>query len=133
MNHAQHRDAADGGALIDALNAAAIAAGAVILDVRRRGHTVETKYDASPVTEADRAAEALIMDRLAVATPDIPVVAEEAVYGGMTPETDERFYLVDPLDGTREFVRGGDDFTVNIGLVEDGVPMLGVIFVPATG
>jgi 3'(2'), 5'-bisphosphate nucleotidase len=118
---------------LDALNVAAIDAGRVILEIRAAGHTVETKYDSSPVTEADRAAEALIMERLATIAPDIPVVAEESVYSGNIPDIDGDFFLVDPLDGTREFARGGADFTVNIGLIRNGLPDIGVIFVPITG
>jgi len=118
---------------LDALIGAAIDAGAVILEIRARGHTVETKADSSPVTEADRAAEALIAERIAVSVPAIPMVGEEATYDGDLPDVGERFFLVDPLDGTREFTRGGDDFTVNIGLIVGGEPVAGVIFVPATG
>jgi 3'(2'),5'-bisphosphate nucleotidase len=119
--------------LIDALAAAAIAAGEAILAVRRAGVTVEKKADASPVTEADRAAERLIAAGLAEVAPDIPMVGEESAYDGSIPEIGRTFFLVDPLDGTREFVKGGSDFTVNIGLVRDGVPAVGVIFVPVTG
>jgi 3'(2'), 5'-bisphosphate nucleotidase len=118
---------------LDALKQAAIDAGRVILEIRAAGHTVETKYDSSPVTEADRAAEALIMERLAVIAPGIPVVAEESVYNGQIPDIGGDFFLVDPLDGTREFTRGGADFTVNIGLIRDGRPDIGVIYVPITG
>ncbi len=85
--------------LTTTLNAAAIAAGAVILDVRARGYTVEKKYDSSPVTEADQAAEALILDRLREAAPGVPVIAEESVYSGRVPEIGDEFFLVDPLDG----------------------------------
>lgn len=119
--------------LIDALAAIAIEAGEAILAVRRGGVTVEKKADASPVTDADRAAERVIAEGLAVAAPGIAMIGEEATYEGRIPETGRAFFLVDPLDGTREFVKGGDDFTVNIGLVRDGVPALGVIFVPVTG
>jgi 3'(2'), 5'-bisphosphate nucleotidase len=119
--------------LVDALVAASIAAGDVILEVRRGGLSVEKKTDSSPVTEADRAAERLIAARLAEVAPSTPMIAEEAVYEGRIPEIDREFFLVDPLDGTREFVKGGNDFTVNIGLVRNGVPTVGVIFVPATG
>jgi 3'(2'),5'-bisphosphate nucleotidase len=119
--------------LLAALVPIAIEAGAVILAVRRAGVAVEKKADASPVTEADRAAERVIGEGLAKVTPDIPMIGEEAAYEGRIPEIGRQFFLVDPLDGTREFVKGGNDFTVNIGLVRDGVPVLGVIFVPATG
>jgi 3'(2'), 5'-bisphosphate nucleotidase len=120
-------------ALIDPIVAAALEAGALILEVRRRGHTVERKSDFSPVTEADRAAEAAILKSLALVAPTVPVIAEEAVSAGRIPDVDDEFFLVDPLDGTKEFVRGGNDFTVNIGLVRDHAPVLGVIYTPATG
>lgn len=123
----------DNSALIPPLVDVAIRAGAVILDIRRKGVSAEKKADKSPVTEADRAAEALITKVLNRVAPDAPVIAEEAVYDGRIPAVGSAFFLVDPLDGTREFVRGGDDFTVNIGLIRNGVPAVGVIFVPATG
>lgn len=119
--------------LADALLPTVIEAGALILDVRRRGHAVERKSDSSPVTEADRAAEEVILKALASIAPDIPVIAEEAVDGGRIPEVGTEFFLVDPLDGTKEFVKGGDDFTVNIGLIRDRVPVLGIVYAPATG
>ena len=119
--------------LAEAMVAAAIEAGRTILEARERGVGVERKADASPVTEADRAAEQVIVDRLAEAAPGIPVIAEEAVAAGRIPEVGGRFFLVDPLDGTREFVRGGNDFTVNIGLVRDRAPAVGVIYLPASG
>jgi 3'(2'),5'-bisphosphate nucleotidase len=119
--------------LIDALVAVSIQAGEAILAVRRGGLSVEKKADKSPVTEADRAAERLIAERLAEVAPAAPMIGEEAAYEGRIPEIGRQFFLVDPLDGTREFVKGGNDFTVNIGLIRDGVPVLGVIYVPATG
>ncbi len=119
--------------LLDALVAAALEAGAAILKVRAAGVSVESKADKSPVTEADRAAEAIIEARLSAIVPGVPVVGEEAVYEGRIPETGDAFFLVDPLDGTREFVKGGRDFTVNIGLIRNGSPVLGVIYVPALG
>jgi 3'(2'), 5'-bisphosphate nucleotidase len=106
-------------------------AGAVILDIYRTEFAVRGKEDASPVTEADERAEALILSALAELTPDIPVVAEEAVAAGRIPAVDGRFWLVDPLDGTREFVSRNGEFTVNIGLIEQGEPVLGVVFAPA--
>jgi 3'(2'), 5'-bisphosphate nucleotidase len=109
-------------------------AGAAILRVRARGFDVLTKADASPVTEADTAAEAIIVAGLRRATPDIPVIAEEEVAAGRI-ETGglEAFWLVDPLDGTREFTAGTDDFTVNVGLIRHGRPVLGAVGVPARG
>jgi 3'(2'), 5'-bisphosphate nucleotidase len=119
--------------LIDRLVVAAIEAGALILEVRRRGHSVKRKSDLSPVTEADHAAEAAILRHLAEVAPGVPVIAEEAVAAGAIPDVGNEFFLVDPLDGTKEFVKGGDDFTVNIGLIRDRVPVLGVVYAPATG
>jgi 3'(2'), 5'-bisphosphate nucleotidase len=120
-------------ALLAPLGAACREAGEAIREVRRRGFEVERKGDASPVTEADRAAEAIILKALALHAPGIPVVAEEEVAVGRVPALDSRFFLVDPLDGTREFVRGGDDYTVNIGLVVDGTPVLGLVLAPEQG
>ena len=121
------------GRLVDDLAVAAREAGEAILQVVRRGFEVESKQDSSPVTEADRAAELIILAALARAAPGVPVIAEEEVAAGRIPAHDDTYFLVDPLDGTKEFVRGGDDYTVNIGLIEQGVPRLGVVFAPATG
>ncbi|HCO54194.1 MAG TPA: 3'(2'),5'-bisphosphate nucleotidase [Pelagibacterium sp.] len=110
---------------------AALAAGVKIIEIYGREFSVETKADASPLTEADVAAETLIIDRLAKAFPDIPIIAEEAVANGIAPECGSRFFLVDPLDGSKEFIARNGEFTVNIALVEDGVPVLGVVFAPA--
>jgi 3'(2'), 5'-bisphosphate nucleotidase len=112
----------------------AIAAGRVILEIYRAGAEVRLKGDKSPVTEADEAAERLILEALARDIADIPVVAEEEVAAGRVPDiSGDRFILVDPLDGTREFIGGHDDFTVNIALIEKGVPILGVVHAPALG
>jgi 3'(2'), 5'-bisphosphate nucleotidase len=119
--------------LIDDLAEASREAGEAILEVVRRGFDVESKKDSSPVTEADRAAELVILAALARVAPGVPVIAEEEVAAGRIPAHDDTYFLVDPLDGTKEFVRGGDDYTVNIGLIERGVPKLGVVFAPATG
>jgi 3'(2'), 5'-bisphosphate nucleotidase len=119
--------------LIDDLAEAAKEAGEAILAIVRLGFEVESKGDASPVTEADRAAELIILAALARAAPGVPVIAEEEVAAGRIPAHDDIYFLVDPLDGTKEFVRGGDDYTVNIGLIEHGAPTVGVVFAPATG
>jgi len=108
-------------------------AGEAILEVVRRGFEVEAKQDASPVTEADRAAELVILAALARAAPGVPVIAEEEVAAGRIPAHEDTYFLVDPLDGTKEFIRGGDDYTVNIGLIERGIPKLGAVFAPASG
>jgi 3'(2'), 5'-bisphosphate nucleotidase len=123
----------DYGVLIDELAIAAREAGEAILQIVRRGFEVEAKQDTSPVTAADRAAELVILAALARAAPGVPVIAEEQVAAGHIPAHDEIYFLVDPLDGTKEFIRGGDDYTVNIGLIERGVPRLGVVYAPATG
>ena len=120
--------------MIDLFERLAREAGAAIMAVRAGGIDVERKDDDSPVTQADRAAERIILDGLRAAHPDIPIVAEEEASAGLAPErVGRRFILVDPLDGTKEFVRGGEDFTVNIALIEDGAPVTGVVLVPATG
>ena len=109
-------------------------AGREILSVYESDFAVLDKADGSPVTEADTRAERVILDGLAACAADVAVVAEESVEAGDVPELDGRpFFLVDPLDGTKEFVRRTDEFTVNIALVEDGVPIAGVIHVPALG
>ncbi len=97
---------------------------------------VDTKSDDSPVTLADREAEVFIQNSLEKILPDIPVIGEESVSLGQckgVSDTHGYFWLVDPLDGTREFVGGGEDFTVNIGLIKDGQPILGVVYAPARG
>jgi 3'(2'), 5'-bisphosphate nucleotidase len=119
--------------LLDEIAETAREAGEAILQVVRRGYEVEAKGDSSPVTEADRAAELVILAALARAAPGVPVIAEEEVAAGRIPAHDDVYFLVDPLDGTKEFVRGGDDYTVNIGLIESGTPRLGVVYAPATG
>ena len=119
--------------LLDDIAEAAREAGEAILGVVRRGFEVEAKADASPVTEADRAAELIILAALARAAPGVPIIAEEEVAAGRIPAHGGTFFLVDPLDGTKEFVRGGDDYTVNIALVESERPTAGVVFAPATG
>jgi 3'(2'), 5'-bisphosphate nucleotidase len=108
-------------------------AAAAILAVRDGGFVVQRKPDASPVTAADHAAEAVICAGLRAAAPGIPVIAEEEVAAGLDHAPAERFWLVDPLDGTKEFARGLDAFAVCIGLVEAGVPRLAALAVPARG
>lgn len=119
--------------LLDDIADAAREAGEAILEIVRRGFEVEAKRDSSPVTEADRAAELIILGALTRAAPGVPVIAEEEVAAGRIPAHGHTYFLVDPLDGTKEFVRGGDDYTVNIGLIENHIPKLGVVFAPATG
>jgi 3'(2'), 5'-bisphosphate nucleotidase len=123
----------DASRLLSDLVATADAAGEVIMKLYGSAD-IRAKSDASPVTEADEAAEALILARLAELAPEIPVVAEEKTAKGDTPEhVGRQFWLVDPLDGTKEFISGNGEFTVNIALIRDGVPSLGVVGVPAKG
>jgi 3'(2'), 5'-bisphosphate nucleotidase len=110
------------------------AAASLILPLWRSGLEVTHKADESPVTEADKRGEALILKALAEHFPDIPVVSEEdASEFGAPEEIGPRFFLVDPLDGTKAFVRGDPNFTVNIGLIEDGRPVAGAVCAPPSG
>ena len=118
-------------ALLEGMVAASLEAGLAIWTIFQAGFEVFEKSDASPVTAADTAAEAVILKALAALAPGTPVVAEEEVAAGRIPQVGARFFLVDPLDGTREFVKRGTDFTVNIALVEDRAPTLGVVYAPA--
>ncbi|KAI5914037.1 3'(2'),5'-bisphosphate nucleotidase CysQ [Thauera sp. 2A1] len=117
--------------LLERLLPVARAAGAAIMEIYATDFAVRGKDDASPVTEADERAEALILPELARLTPDIPVVSEEEASAGRIPAVADRFWLVDPLDGTKEFISRNGEFTVNIALVEHGTPVLGVVFAPA--
>ena len=108
-------------------------AGGAIMAVYATDFAVRDKADASPVTVADEAAEKIILKDLAAIAPGVPVIAEESVAAGRIPTIAERFFLVDPLDGTREFVSHRDEFTVNVALIENGEPILGVVFAPARG
>jgi 3'(2'), 5'-bisphosphate nucleotidase len=110
-------------------------AGQVILAHYAEGAAIEVreKADASPVTAADEAAEAFILRALETLTPEIPVVAEEAMAAGARPDiSGGLFWLVDPLDGTKEFLARNGEFTVNIALIQDGEPVAGVVHAPAT-
>ncbi|HET9355956.1 MAG TPA: 3'(2'),5'-bisphosphate nucleotidase CysQ [Sphingomicrobium sp.] len=119
--------------LLDACAVAARAAGDEILRLTERGFAVEAKADLSPVTACDHAAEAIILEALRTAAPGVPVIAEEEVAAGRIPAHGDIYFLVDPLDGTKEFVAGGEDYTVNIGLIVGGAPLLGVVHQPVTG
>ncbi len=119
--------------LATALLAPILAAGRIEIDYQRRGVAVERKADRSPVTAADREAEKIVVGALAVIAPDTPVVAEEAAAAGGLPPPAETYFLVDPLDGTRDFVEGSPDYTVNVALVRDGHPVFGMILAPARG
>ncbi|ENO83763.1 3'(2'),5'-bisphosphate nucleotidase CysQ [Thauera aminoaromatica] len=124
-------DTATASRLLEALLPIVRAAGALVMDIYRSDFAVRGKDDASPVTEADERAEALIVPALEALLPGVPVVAEEAVAAGRLPALGRRFWLVDPLDGTKEFIGRNGEFTVNIALVEDGEPVLGTVFAPA--
>jgi 3'(2'), 5'-bisphosphate nucleotidase len=116
--------------LLAAVERIARAAAEVILQVYGTAFSMHGKADASPVTEADERAEALITPALQALRPDWAVVAEEAVSRGDVPATGRCWWLVDPLDGTREFVSRNGEFTVNIALIGDGQPVLGVVHIP---
>lgn len=118
---------------LDSLIALALAAGREIMTVRDAGFDTQQKLDGSPVTIADQRAEAIIEQGLAELAPGVPMLGEEAVADGRIPDLGQHFFCVDPLDGTRGFTTGGDEFTVNIALVENGAPVMGVVFAPATG
>ena len=103
----------------------------VIRAVRAAGFSVAQKPDATPVTLADMQAEAVIVQGLRAAVPEIPVIAEEEVASGRIIEPGAMYWLVDPLDGTREFAAGREEFAVNIGLIRHGAPVLGAVASPA--
>ncbi|EQA97016.1 3'(2'), 5'-bisphosphate nucleotidase [Sphingobium wenxiniae] len=119
--------------IADALVAAAIDAGQAIMAIYDAGFSVETKSDNSPVTQADAAGEKIILEALARVAGDIPVIAEEEVAAGRVPRTEGTFFLVDPLDGTKEFIERRGDFTVNIALIEARQPVFGIVYAPAKG
>src|SRR3978361_1759446 len=107
-------------------------AGAAILAVKRGIMSVVGKADGSPMTEADLAADRIIADGLAALIPEVPTLSEERSHLAELPYRGS-FFLIDPLDGTREFVAGRDEFTVNLALVTNGVPLLGIVAAPALG
>jgi 3'(2'), 5'-bisphosphate nucleotidase len=109
------------------------AAGEVVMRHYKAGVDARVKSDRSPVTDADEEAERLILAELAAAFPGVPVVAEEEAAAGRIAQVGARFFLVDPVDGTKEFIRRGGEFTVNIGEIVDGKPAAGVVLAPAIG
>jgi 3'(2'), 5'-bisphosphate nucleotidase len=119
-------------ALMETLTDLVIQAGNAILAVNRAAMQVDGKLDGSPVTEADLAADRIIAEGLARIAPDIPALSEERV-DLAKPPYDGSFFLIDPLDGTKEFVAGRTEFTVNLALVTNGTPLLGIIGAPALG
>ncbi|GAA2861639.1 3'(2'), 5'-bisphosphate nucleotidase [Aminobacter niigataensis] len=126
--------AASDEAILEVIERLALDAGRAVMEVFHSEIKVTDKADASPVTQADRAAERVILEGLRAAFPDVPCVAEEEVAEGIVPpELGQVFFLVDPLDGTKEFVRRHTDFTVNIALIRGGAPEIGVVYAPCTG
>ena len=121
----------DHSVLADTLLPAVLAAGRATMRYFKTGVDVEQKPDASPVTAADREAEAILLDGLWHAARGVPVVAEESASLGVLPSPSTTFFLVDPLDGTREFINGCPEYTINIGLVRNGAPLFGLIYAPA--
>jgi 3'(2'), 5'-bisphosphate nucleotidase len=119
--------------LLDALTATVSNAAATILAVGRAARAPRANADRAPVTQADVAAETAILEGLARAVPGVPVVSEEAIAGGEVPDLGTQFFLVDPIDGTRELIDGRPEYAVNVALVVDGVPIIGVIAAPALG
>jgi len=130
-NSTSRAAASDDVALQHLFEKLAIAAGREVMKVFHAGFDVASKDDASPVTAADHASEKVILEGLRAACPEIPCVAEEEAAAGILPaDLGEAFFLVDPLDGTKEFIKRSGDFTVNIALVRGGVPEIGVVYAP---
>lgn len=119
--------------LLQTIIDAALEAGAEIEAIYGAGCAHELKEDGSPVTIADRRAEAIILARLRAVFPDIPILAEEEACAGIVPDCGDRFFCVDPLDGTRGFIQRNGEFTVNIALIEHGAPVAGVVYAPDSG
>ncbi|MCC8968441.1 3'(2'),5'-bisphosphate nucleotidase CysQ [Bradyrhizobium sp. Pear76] len=118
--------------LLESLTELVIRAGEAILAVNRSAMNVTGKSDGSPVTEADLAADHIIVEGLTRLAPHVSLLSEERVHLA-TPPYKDSFFLIDPLDGTKEFVAGRDEFTVNVALVTHGVPLLGIVGAPALG
>ncbi|MEO1243148.1 MAG: 3'(2'),5'-bisphosphate nucleotidase CysQ [Pseudomonadota bacterium] len=121
----------DDAVIAEEISALAMKAGAKILEIYATDFQIDRKDDASPVTEADRIGEEIILSGLKDLAPDIPVLAEEQASEGRIPTLGNQFFLVDPLDGTKEFINRTGEFTVNIALIRDGRPVAGVVYAPA--
>jgi 3'(2'), 5'-bisphosphate nucleotidase len=119
-------------ALLEPLTDLVIRAGAAILAVNRAAMRIEGKLDGSPVTEADLAADRIMAEGLVRIAPQVPALSEERINSAKPPYSGS-FFLIDPLDGTKEFVAGRDEFTVNLALVTNGTPLLGIVGAPALG
>lgn len=124
-------EAADFRELAVALVATAQKAGAAIAAAYHPSAAVRYKSDRSPVTDADHAAEEIVLRDLSKLMPHVPVIAEEQVAAGILPEAGDFFFLVDPIDGTKEFLKGSGEFTVNIALIKQGKPCFGLVYAPA--
>jgi 3'(2'), 5'-bisphosphate nucleotidase len=120
-------------ALMEPLTDLVIQAGTAIVAVNRAAMKVEGKVDGSPVTEADMLSDRIIAEGLARLVPEWPALSEESVHAAKAPPCDGNFFLIDPLDGTKEFLAGRGEFTVNLALVSNGTPLLGIIGAPALG
>jgi 3'(2'), 5'-bisphosphate nucleotidase len=125
-------DAQSAAVLMDSLTALVAKAGIAVLSVNRDRMIVAGKADGSPVTEADLASDRIIAAGLAQLCPDVPVLSEERA-NRATPPYAGSFFVIDPLDGTKEFIAGRDEFTVNLAIVTDGVPVVGIVGAPALG
>jgi 3'(2'), 5'-bisphosphate nucleotidase len=117
--------------MMDQLLKLAQSAGREIMAIYASDFSAKAKSDLTPVTEADERAEQIILSGLAKLWPDIPVISEEAASAGRIPQIADRFFLVDPLDGTKEFISRNGEFTVNIALIENHTAVSGVVFAPA--
>ncbi len=134
INNTTTAAVSDDEAILAVFERLALDAGRVIMEIFHSKMSVEEKADCSPVTEADRAAEKLILEGLRAEFPDIPCVAEEEASEGIeAPALGRAFFLIDPLDGTKEFVKGNADFTVNIALIRNDAPEIGVVYAPCSG
>ncbi len=131
MNQINGGESIDRDAVADVFAEIAIEAGVAVMAVYGVDSHVRSKVDTSPVCDADEAAEAIILKRLAARLPDLPALAEEAMSRGERPVIGSSFILVDPVDGTREFLSRNGEFTINIGLIIDGAPCAGVVYAPA--
>lgn len=116
--------------LIEALAPAVREAGELVERIRLAGVVSRDKADASPVTEADERAEILLTAAIAAADPGALIVGEEACAAGIRPDPCARFWLIDPVDGTKDFIAGGPDYSVNVALIDNGVPVLGLVLAP---
>jgi 3'(2'), 5'-bisphosphate nucleotidase len=117
--------------MVENLIGLALAAGGAVMAVYAQDSGYRIKEDSTPVTEADLASEKVILAGLQRISPNVPVISEEAMAGGHSPAPAECFFLVDPLDGTKEFLTRNGEFTVNIALIDHGEPVVGVVYAPA--